>query len=191
MRPSLLAAAALLFALPAAADEEVAVGSPAPAFSLRTLNPQAAGADRISLDRFAGEAPEDPGAKAVLISFFASWCEPCRLELPVLVRLDRAYRARGLRVLVVDVDTDDAGIGAARKLAAAEKAAFPVLTDRFNLVARRYLGEKAPLPALFLVRRDGRIALMDVGYADDSPAALRAAVEDVLGIEHPQPPPHP
>jgi thiol-disulfide isomerase/thioredoxin len=185
MRPSLLAAALLLAARPAAADEELAAGAPAPTFSLRTLNPQAAGADWISLDRFTGEAPEDPAAKAVLLSFFASWCEPCRRELPLLVQLDRTYRDQGLRVLAIDIDTDDAGIEAARKLTAAAKVAFPVLGDRFNLLARRYLGERAPLPSVFLVRRDGTVARVERGYGKDASTFLRGAVEDVLGIERP------
>jgi thiol-disulfide isomerase/thioredoxin len=184
MRPSLLAAA-LLAALPAAAEEDVAVGMPAPAFSLRTMNPQVAGADWIALDRFAGEAPEDPAAKAVLLSFFASWCEPCKRELPLLVRLHRTYRDEGLRVLAVDIDTDAEGMEAARKLAAAAKVGFPVLSDRFNLLARRYLGDRAPLPSVFLIRRDGTIARVDRGYAKDGAAFLRGAVEEVLGIERP------
>jgi thiol-disulfide isomerase/thioredoxin len=183
MRPPLLVAAALLAALPAAAEEEVAAGLPAPAFSLRTMNPQVAGADWIALDRFAGDAPEDPASKAVLLSFFASWCEPCKRELPLLVRLDRTYRDQGLRVLAVDIDTDAEGMEAARKLAAAAKVGFPVLSDRFNLLARRYLGDKAPLPSVFLVRRDGTIARVDRGYAKDAAAFLRGAVEEVLGIE--------
>ncbi len=113
---SLAAAAVLLAALPALAEEEVAVGLPAPTFSLRTMNPDAAGASWVALDRYVGEEPEDPGAKAVLMTFFASWCEPCKRELPFLVQLDRMYRERGLRVLAVNIDREDAGIEAARRM---------------------------------------------------------------------------
>jgi thiol-disulfide isomerase/thioredoxin len=180
MRPWLVAAA-LLAALPAAA-EELAEGLPAPGFSLRTLNPEASGADWISLDRFAGEAPADPDAKAVLLTFFASWCEPCERELPLLVRLDREYRPQGLRVIAVDIDRDDAGVEAARRLVAAAKVRFPVLSDRFNLLARRYLGDVAPLPSLFLVRRDGTLARIERGSAPDA-RALAADVRRVLGLE--------
>jgi cytochrome c biogenesis protein CcmG, thiol:disulfide interchange protein DsbE len=183
MRLVSLATAALLAAAPAAAEEEVGVGLPAPSFSLPILNPEVAGASWVALDRFVGEEPEDPAAKAVLISFFASWCEPCKREMPLLVRLDRLYRDRGLRVLAVDIDRDEAGIEAAKKLVAAAKATYPVLSDRFNFLARRYLGEQAPLPSVFIVRRDGTIARIERGYAKDASAFLLAEVQDALGLE--------
>jgi thiol-disulfide isomerase/thioredoxin len=183
MRPSAVVAAALLAAAPAAADEEIGEGLPAPSFSLRTMNPDAAGTAWVALDRFVGEEPEDPAAKAVLISFFASWCEPCKRELPFLVQLDRMYRDRGLRILGIAIDTEEAGIEAARRLVAAAKVGYPVLSDRFNFLARRYLGEQAPLPSVFIVRRDGTIAKIERGYSKDASAFLLAHVQDALGIE--------
>jgi thiol-disulfide isomerase/thioredoxin len=183
MRPSVLAAAVLLAALPATADEEIGEGLPAPAFALRTLNPDVAGAAWIALDRFVGAEPEDPAARAVLLTFFASWCEPCKRELPFLAQLDRTYRDRGLRVLAVDIDRDEAGIEAAKELAAAAKVGYPVLSDRFNLLARRYLGEQAPLPSAFLVRRDGTVAKIERGYTREASALLLADVQDALGVE--------
>jgi thiol-disulfide isomerase/thioredoxin len=183
MRFPALAAAALLAALPAAADEEVGEGLPAPAFSLRTLNPDVAGASWVSLDRFVGDEPEDPAAKVVLISFFASWCQPCRREMPFLVQLDRMYREHGLRVLGVDIDKEESGIDAAKKLIATAKVTYPVLSDRFNFLARRYLGEKAPLPSVFIVQRDGVVAKIERGYAKDASHFLLAEVQDALGLE--------
>jgi thiol-disulfide isomerase/thioredoxin len=183
MRPSAVAAAALLAALPAAAEEEVGEGLPAPSFSLRTMNPDVAGAAWVALDRFVGEEPEDPAAKAVLISFFASWCEPCKREMPFLVQLDRMYRDQGLRILAVAIDKEEPGIEAAKQLIAAAKVTYPVLSDRFNFLARRYLGEKAPLPSVFIVRRDGTIAKIERGYAKDASAFLLGHVQDALGIE--------
>jgi len=177
------AVAALLAALPASADEEVGEGLPAPSFSLRTLNPEAAGTSWVSLDKFAGDEPEDTSAKVVLISFFASWCEPCKREMPFLVQLDRMYRGQGLRVLGVNIDKEEAGIEAAKKLIAAAKVTYPVLSDRFNFLARRYLGEQAPLPSVFIVRRDGVIARIERGYAKDASNFLLAQVQDALGVE--------
>jgi peroxiredoxin len=183
MRLSALAAVLPLLALPAAAEEEIAVGLPAPTFSLRAMNPEAAGIPWVALDRFVGAEPEDPGAKAVLLSFFASWCEPCKRELPFLVKLDRMYREHGLRVLGVCIDKEEAGIDAARKLVAEKGVSYPVLSDRFNFLARRYLGEQAPLPSVFLIRRDGTIARIERGYAKDASVFLLGEVQDVLGIE--------
>ena len=181
MRP-LAVVVLLLAAVPALADEEVAVGLPAPSFSLRAMNPDASGQSWVALDRFVGDEAEDPGAKAVLLTFFASWCEPCKREMPFLVQLDRTYREQGLRVIGVCIDREEAGIDAARKLVAEKKVAYPVLSDRFNFLARRYLGEKAPLPSVFIIRRDGTIAKIERGYAKDASGFLLAEVRDVLGI---------
>ncbi|HET8538255.1 MAG TPA: TlpA disulfide reductase family protein [Anaeromyxobacter sp.] len=181
---------ALLLALApaalAAADEggleEIQEGLPAPAFSLRTLNPEASGETWVALDRFVGEEPEDAAARAVVISFFASWCEPCKRELPFLVQLDRTYRERGLRILGVSIDREEAGIEAAKRMVAAARVSYPVLSDRFNFLARRYLGDEAPLPSVFLVRRDGTIARIERGYAKDASQLLLVDVQAELGI---------
>ena len=184
MRPSvLLAALALVAAAPVSADEEIGVGLPAPSFSLRTMNPDASGASWVALDKYVGQEAEDPGAKAVLITFFASWCEPCKREMPFLVQLDRMYRDQGLRVLGVCIDKEEPGIEAAKKLVSAANVTYPVLSDRFNFLARRYLGEQAPLPSVFVVKRDGTIARIERGYAKDASAFLLAEVQDVLGLE--------
>jgi len=179
----LAALLALALALPAAAEEEIGEGLPAPAFSLRAMNPEAAGGSFVALDRFVGEEPEDPAAKVVVISFFASWCEPCKKELPFLVQLDRMYREQGLRVLGVNIDREEAGIEAAKRMVAVANVAYPVLSDRFNFLARRYLGDQAPLPSVFIVRRDGTIAKIERGYAKDASQFLLAEVQAALGIE--------
>ncbi len=173
--------AALALAL-VLAEPDVIVGTPAPAFSLRTMNPEAAGQPWVSLEKLVGPDAEDAGSRLVLLSFFASWCEPCKKELPFLVQLDRTYRDQGLRVVSVDIDGEEQGIEAARALVAEAGLRHPVGSDRFNLLARRYLGEKAPLPSVFLIRRDGIVARIDRGYAKDAPGFLAAAVRAELGL---------
>ena len=182
MRHVLIALCAAL-ALPAAADEEIAVGLPAPAFSLRTMNPEAAGTGWLALDKYAGAEPEDPGAKLVVLSFFASWCGPCKKEMPFLVQLDSMDRAQGLRIIGVCIDSEEPGMAAAKKLIAENKVAYPVVSDRFNFLARRYLGESAPLPSVFLVRRDGAIARIERGYSKDVGALLLASIQQELGLK--------
>jgi peroxiredoxin len=93
------------------------------------------------------------------------------------------YREHGLRVLGVDIDKEEAGIDAAKKLIATAKVTYPVLSDRFNFLARRYLGEKAPLPSVFIVQRDGVVAKIERGYAKDASHFLLAEVQDALGLE--------
>jgi thiol-disulfide isomerase/thioredoxin len=180
--PTVALAAALAFPPGTRADEEIAVGLPAPGFTLRTLNPKESGAESVSLERFVGAAAEDPEAKVVLLSFFASWCGPCKKEMPYLQQLHLMYRDQGLRVLSVNIDREEAGIAAGRKMAAAAKATFPVLTDRFNFLARRYLGEQAPLPSVFLIARDGTIARIERGYGKDAAGFLLGEVQRALGL---------
>ncbi len=174
-----LAALALAIVL---AEADLAVGAPAPTFSLRTLNPEASGRAWVRLDELVGAEPEDRGARLVLLSFFASWCEPCKKEMPFLAELDRTYRDQGLRVVSVDIDAQEDGIEAARRLVSEAGLRHPVGSDRFNILARRYLGDKAPLPSVFLIRKDGTIARIDRGYARDAPAFLTAAVRAELGL---------
>jgi thiol-disulfide isomerase/thioredoxin len=176
--------AGLAVAVPVTAElEEAVVGAPAPGFSLRVLNPEAAGMSWLSLQSLAGDEPEDAEARVVLVSFFASWCAPCKKELPLLVELDTRYRSLGLRVIGISIDKEEDGIAAARKLVASHHAAYPVLSDRFNLLARRYLGDQAPLPSVFLIGRDGNIISIERGYTKDASGFLRAKVEAALGIK--------
>lgn len=159
-----------------------AVGQPAPTFQLRAMNPEEAGIAVVRLDRYVGDEPDDPGCRAVLLSFFASWCAPCQKEMPVLEQLHRMYRERGLRVISVNIDREEPGLSLARQQIRAAHLTFPVLSDRFNLLARRYLGEKSPLPSVFVIRRDGTIARIERGYGKEASSFLAGEVQDALGI---------
>lgn len=176
----LLAAATPALAL---AEDEVGVGLPAPSFSLKTLNPEVTGSPWFRLDQFVGEEPDDAQARVVLLSFFASWCGPCQKELPFLVQLDGMYRDQGLRVVSISIDKEEAAIEAARRMAAEAKVRHPVLADRFNVLARRYLGDQSPLPSVFLVGRDGNVLLIEKGYSKDASAFLLSEVQGALGIQ--------
>ncbi len=47
------------------------------------------------------------GSPLVLINFWASWCEPCKEELPALVKLEKKYSAQGLKIILVSIDDQD------------------------------------------------------------------------------------
>ena len=156
-------------------------GDVAPRFGpVRLHNPEKAGMPTFILGRFAGENPETP-AKGVQISFFATWCGPCKKELPFLVELDRKYRDKGLKVVSISIDKEKEAFEQIRALVEEHDVRFPVLMDRYNLLARRYLGEKTAMPSVFLVRTDGTIALVKQGYDEDASAFLTAEVEKLLG----------
>ncbi len=166
----------------AARADGVAEGAAAPGFTLRALNPEAAGTPAVSLDELVGPDAADGGARLVLLSFFASWCEPCRKEMPYLQTLHARYREQGLRVLSVDIDRDPPGIAATKRLAAESRVTFPVLSDRFQILARRYLGESSPLPSVVLIGRDGTVLRLSRGYGKAAPTFLRGEVQKGLGL---------
>jgi cytochrome c biogenesis protein CcmG/thiol:disulfide interchange protein DsbE len=126
------------------------VGERAPDFELRSLDGANA---RLS----------DPRGKAVLLNFWATWCAPCRVEMPWLVHLDQTYRAQGLRI--VGVAMDDSG-------APQEIAAFARQRDvKYQVVlgnssiANEYGGVRF-MPQSFFIDRDGKITKTTTGLID-------------------------
>lgn len=117
------------------------VGAPAPAFSL----PQLDGHGALSLASLHG--------KTVVLNFFASWCDPCKREAPVLERLWRQDRAD--RLVVVGVDTNDSH-GDALRFVRAHGLTYPVVFDHDGLVAaNRY--DIANLPVTYVLNAKGKI----------------------------------
>jgi thiol-disulfide isomerase/thioredoxin len=101
-----------------------------------------------------------PGAKAVLVNVWATWCDPCREELPALARFYRAHRAQGLRLVLVSADDEDNGAQIGRVLAAAgipgDTPSFVKHGDDMKFIdglERRWSGA---LPASFLFDGAGR-----------------------------------
>jgi len=142
----LLAAAVALPALPARAA--VRVQQPAPDFTL-----QRAEGGNLRLAEQRGQV--------VLINFWASWCGPCRVEMPHLNRLHDKYKASGFMVLGVNID-DDPRHGAATAVRWGLR--FPVLLDASKAVTRTY--DLGAMPSTVLVDRDGRIRHLHRGYRD-------------------------
>ena len=100
--------------------------------------------------------------KVVLINFWATWCDPCKRELP---RLQRAWqRYRGRDVVFVGVDAQDFDSGA-RKAIRKYGMTYPVVYDGSGKVLSRYGG--LPLPKTFVVDRRGRIVNYHLGELDD------------------------
>jgi thiol-disulfide isomerase/thioredoxin len=156
-------------------------GDDAPMFSGVLHNPDAAGVTRVDLSSMVGaEAEPEQPAKAVLISFFATWCKPCQKEMPFLQALSTEYKAKGLRVLSVAIDKDEAAWPAILAMVRQNHVTYPVVKDRYNLIARQYLGDKTTLPSVFIINKEGKVAMVKQGYPDDAASFLRAEVERAL-----------
>ncbi len=136
-------------------------GVPAPEFALQTLAGQTL---RLS----------DLRGKAVLLNFWATWCPPCKEEIPWFVELQKQYGPQGLQI--VGVAMDDAGHDVIAKFAATMKIDYPVMlgTDQ---VADEYGGVES-LPTTFYIGRDGKIVSRVFGLTShkDIEDNIRAAL---------------
>ncbi len=102
----------------------------------------------------------------VFVSFWATWCQPCREEFPLVSRLAREWQPKGVRFISVAIrDREDA----VRRFVAQQRPAQQVALDRDNKAFRDW--DLDAVPASFLVGRDGRVvAFYDLFDAKDLPA---------------------
>lgn len=155
------AVAAVLNALAGGSLAQVpGVGDPAPDFSLRTLEGPAA-----RLSDFRG--------RAVVVNFWASWCAPCRTELPELVSAYHANEARGLSVLAVNL-TDQERRKEVRTFVRAAGMPFPVLLDERGRVRERY--RLIAVPTTVFIDRMGTVQRIHPG------PLTRKGLEDGLEV---------
>jgi peroxiredoxin len=117
----------------------------------------------------------DYRGKVVLVNFWATWCEPCRDELPSIERLRAALVGRPFVVLGVQMG----GSGrTAQDTAESFGLRFPLLLDRDSRVTARW--GVTVLPTSFLIGPDGNVAWRHTGELDWSSAAMRRRVERML-----------
>jgi thiol-disulfide isomerase/thioredoxin len=155
------------------------IGDSAPLFTLKTVNEGASEQVYVNLSDYT-KALDQGGKKATFLSFFATTCEPCKRELPYLVELHKSYVDQGFQVIVVTIDKDPAEIATVRKMVTDFGAGFPLLNDRFGIVARRY-GVEA-LPMSFLIDQSGTVKMTNEGFGEDGPLKLLAQTRMALGL---------
>jgi peroxiredoxin len=117
----------------------------------------------------------DYRGKAVLVNFWATWCEPCREEMPSIERLRTQLQGRPFAVLAVNVGES---ADAARAFAKTMPLGFPLLLDRDVRTSRAW-GARV-LPATFLIGPDGVARYSYFGELDWSKPDVRAAVEKLM-----------
>ncbi len=104
---------------------------------------------------------QEQRGRVVMINFWATWCGPCRVEMPHLSKLYEKYRGSGFTVLAVNIDEDP---HKAASLAKQLGMRFPVLLDTEKKVSRLY--DLSTMPSTVLVDRDGRVRFVHRGYRD-------------------------
>jgi peroxiredoxin len=145
----------------------VSVGSAAPAMQAVTLD----GTKRTkTLDDYKG--------KVVLLNVWATWCEPCRVEMPSIEKLHREFGPQGLAVVAVSVD--EAGMeDHIRDFTKELGLTFEILHDPTRTTSINY--QITGYPETFVIGREGAIRKKVIGAADWSSDANRALIRELLG----------
>lgn len=125
------------------------IGSPAKSFTLTSLDKKT-----ISLDSLKG--------KVVILNFWATWCPPCRAEIPEFIQFYRDFEKKGVAIIGLGVNESDAAL---QKFSRANKISYPVANDKGNRVASLYGGIRS-IPTTFVIDRKGIIRDMRVGGID-------------------------
>ena len=139
-------------------------GHLAPDFALQTLEGKTV---RLS---------ELRGKKVVLINFWATWCPPCRLEMPTMQQIYSEYKGKGLEVLAINIEPD--AKEEIRDFMKELRLTFPALLDSEMKVTRKY--RLIGLPVSMLIDRQGIIRSKDIGYHDWTDKESRKRVEILL-----------
>ncbi len=155
-----LVGAALTLAGPAFALQG---GSRAPEIGLSDLNGRS-----IRLARLRNQV--------VLVDFWASWCAPCRQEMPVLNSLYAKYKAQGFTVIGVNLDRERRNM---RGFLQRTRVAFPVVHDAEHRVASRYRPPK--MPSSYLIDKNGLVRYVHAGFRGKADAKkLEAEIRKLL-----------
>jgi len=135
---------------------------PAPDFKVKDLD----GKD-FSLESSKG--------KVILLNFWATWCGPCRMEIPSLIQLQNRYKDR-LQIIGMDVDDDDENV--VREVVKAEGINYPVAFTTMEM--RLAYGGIGALPTLFVINTEGRVVQKHVGLYN--PALYETEVRALLDL---------
>lgn len=159
----------LFSSVPVSATTTGSIPSPrqgffAPDFSLEQL-----GRGEITLSSLRGQV--------VILNLWASWCPPCRAEMPALQRVYEGNKDRGLQVLGVHTTFQDRE-AAAIEFTSQHGLSFPILFDRSGLVSRMY--QMRALPTTFFIDHEGIIQEVVIG-GPLSEVSLQTTVEKLLG----------
>jgi len=150
------------------APEGAEVGNRAPDFQAVDL----ASGDTVSFRRTYD-------GYVTLVNIWATWCTPCRAEMPAMEELYQAYKDQGFRIAAVSVDEGRPGdvLAFAREL----NLSFDILHDRRAAIQQLYLARA--VPESFLIDRNGVIVRKQIGEHPWSSPANRRIVAQLLGVE--------
>ena len=149
----------------ATGDGRVEVGLPAPAYATVSLE-----GDSVSLAQQKG--------KVLLLNIWATWCHPCRDEIPELRAIHNRYRDRGLELIGVSVDTDGTD-ETIRMFMKDFQMTFPIWRDPDERISTQFLA--VGVPATFLIDKEGILRWRTTGPIAPNDTSLTSAIERALG----------
>lgn len=164
----LLGALLLITMLGAGTASAQSPGDTAPPITLKTL---AGGSD--SLSRYRGHP--------VLVNFWATWCEPCKDEMPVIVAAYQAHQTAGLVVLAINLTDQETSVKDVRKFVVEFQMPFPVLLDDRGKMRRRYA--LRGLPSSVFIGADGVVRAVNRGPV--TAEALQQQLAKILTMQAP------
>ena len=113
--------------------------------------------------------------QVVMVNFWASWCGPCRQEMPLLDQLQKRYSPAGFTVLGVNVEQDPSQ---ARRLLKQLNISFPILFDTDSVVSKLY--DVNAMPVTVLVDRDGKMRYLHKGFKPSYEASYRQQIKELI-----------
>lgn len=139
------------------------VGDKFPDFNLKELGKPG----KVAWSQYKG--------KVVIVDFWASWCEPCKKELPALNTLYKKYKGKGLVVIGVNVDNDEAS---ALNFLKENKVDFPRAFDAGKKFASK--AELATMPSSFVIDKKGVIKSVHSGYREGDVEEFEKEIKGLL-----------
>ena len=158
------------------AEDPLCIGCEAPTFSLPSV-----GEDYISLRDYCGEELRKPWKNKtkyiVVLSFFATWCEPCKKEIPHLEKLQNEFKDYPVKFFLVDVGEGREKIS---KFLKETNIQIPVILDRYQKTAEKY--DALTLPRLYVIDQNGKIQRKQKGFSspDDFEIEMRELIKMLL-----------
>lgn len=156
-------------------DTVLTAGMDAPKFFLKDMNnTEFYSSDYYGPPRKSLNAPKD--RFNIVISFFATWCVPCRKEIPELERLQKKYP--GIKFYLVDVGEDKEVV---EKHLKTTPISLPILIDKYGKTAEKFKVQKpgtnmAVLPTLVLINKEGKVHYYKKGYVDGDELKIEAEI---------------
>ena len=157
-----------LSAVPSSATTGDLISSPREGFLAPDFTLEAIGGETFTLSDLRGSV--------VVVNLWASWCPPCRAEMPALQQVYEKYRDRGLEILAVNTTYQDRE-AEARAFVDELGLSFPILLERTGEMAREY--QLRAMPSTFFIDREGVIRKVILG-GPMSEATLQTAIEELL-----------